>query len=158
MSRFRGQTFVIVTWLTIYESLANSKAPTYTDGIDTAPGGRFDMSGFQAGLGADPLLTEFFDNLNADYFTFIPAWSSMAISDTNNLYAPITASSATPFVASSIPTVNENHVTLNTQNLAFALEEILAPTLTNPENNQLNSIWIKNPVENSVEINSSYSI
>ena len=158
VSRFRGQTFVIVTWLTIYESLANSKAPTYTDGIDTAPGGRFDMSGFQAGLGADPLLTEFFDNLNADYFTFIPAWSSMAISDTNNLYAPITASSATPFVASSIPTVNENHVTLNTQNLAFALEEILAPTLTNPENNQLNSIWIKNPVENSVEINSSYSI
>lgn len=158
VSRFRGQTFVIVAWLTIYESLANSKAPTFTDGLDTAPGGRFDMSGFQAGLGADPLLTEFFDNLNADYFTFIPAWSSMAISDTNNLYAPITASSATPFVASSIPTVNENHVTLNTQNLAFALNEILAPVLTNPENNQLNSIWIKNPVENSVQINSSYSI
>ncbi len=61
-------------------------------------------------------------------------------------------------MASSIPTVNENHVTLNTQNLAFALNEILAPVLTNPENNQLSSIWIKNPVENSVQINSSYSI
>lgn len=158
VSRFRGQTFLVVFWATIFESLANSKAPTFTDGLDTAPGGRFDLSGFQAGLGTDPLLTEFFDNLNADYFCFIPAWSSMAISSTNNLYAPITSSSVTPFVASSIPTVNENHVTLNAQNLAFALNEILNPVLSTPENVALNSIWIKNPIDNSVEINTSYTI
>lgn len=158
VSRFRGQTFIIVNWFTIFESLANSKAPTFTDGLDTAPGGRFDMSGFQAGLGADPLLTEFFDNLNADYFCFIPAWSSMAISSTNNLYAPITSSSVTPFVASSIPTVNENHVTVNAQNLAFMLNEILNPPLNSGENVALNSIWIKNPIAEDVEINSSYTI
>ncbi len=158
VSRFRGQTFIIVNWFTIFESLANSKAPTFTDGLDTAPGGRFDMSGFQAGLGADPLLTEFFDNLNADYFCFIPAWSSMAISSTNNLYAPITSSSVTPFVASSIPTVNENHVTVNAQNLAFMLNEILNPPLNSEENVALNSIWIKNPIAEVVEINSSYTI
>jgi len=157
VSRFRGQTFLIVTWLTIFESLANSKSPTFTDGLDTAPGGRFDMSGFQAGLGADPLLTEFFDNLNADYFCFIPAWSSMAISSTTNLYAPI-ASETTPFVASSIPTVNENHVTVNPQNLTFMLNEILNPVLNSQENAVLNSVWIKNPIANTVEINSSYTI
>lgn len=157
VSRFRGQAFVIVAWVNIYQSMANSKAPTYTDGLDTAPGGRFDMGAFEGSLGTDPLLTEFFDNLNADYFCFIPAWSSMAISSTNNLYSP-TTSGTTPFAASSIPTVNENHVTLNPQNLAFALNEILNPVLSNNENVALNSIWIKNPVANSVEINSSYSI
>lgn len=157
VSRFRGQTFLIFSWFTIFESLANSKAPTFTDGLDTAPGGRFDMSGFQAGLGTDPLLTEFFDNLNADYFCFIPAWSSMAISNTNNLYTP-TSTGTTPFVASSIPTVNENHVTVNAQNLAFMLNEILNPVLDTPETAALDSVWIKNPVGDRVEINSSYAI
>jgi hypothetical protein len=156
VSRFRGQTFFIA-WLTVYESLANSKSPTYTDGLDTAPGGRFDMSGFEADLGTDPLLTEFFTNLNADYFTFIPTWSSMAISNTNNLYTPVTGTSVTPFVASSIPTVNENHVTLNQNNVTFALNEIINGALvsTSPA---FETLWIKNPVENNIEINTSYAI
>ncbi|MFN3968028.1 T9SS type A sorting domain-containing protein [Flavobacterium sp.] len=157
VSRFRGQQFVIAFWVTGFESLANSKAPTYTDGLDTAPGGRFDMSGFEADLGTDPLLTEFFTNLNADYFTFIPTWSSMAISGTNNLYSPVTGASVTPFVASSIPTVNENHVTLNQDNVTFALNEIINGALatTNPG---FETLWIKNPVESTIEINSSYTI
>ncbi|NNT71866.1 T9SS type A sorting domain-containing protein [Flavobacterium sp. IMCC34852] len=157
VSRFRGQTLVFGTWLTIYESLANSKSPTYTDGLDTAPGGRFDMGGFQADAGTDPLLVEFFDNLNADYFTFIPTWSSMAISGTNNLYTPVTGNSVTPFVASSIPTVNENHVTLNQNNVTFALEEIINGSLTTT-NPAFETLWIKNPVTNSIEINTSYTL
>lgn len=157
VSRFRGQTFLF-TWFTVYESLANSKAPTYTDGLDTAPGGRFDMTGFQGSLGTDPLLTEFFDNLNADYFTFIPTWSSMAISNTNNLYTPFTGSSVTPFLAYSIPTVNENHVTLNDNNVTFAINEILNGVLANTDQ-ALETLWIKNPVaDNVVEVNTSYSI
>jgi pimeloyl-ACP methyl ester carboxylesterase len=157
VSRFRGQQFVVIVWITGFESLANSKAPTFTDGLDTAPGGRFDMTGFAGDLGSDPILTEFFDNLNADYFTFIPTWSSMAISNTNNLYAPVTTSSVSPFVASSIPTINENHITFNAQNVVFALNEILNPPLstTNPE---LESIWVKNPVKNVIEINANYSL
>jgi hypothetical protein len=156
VSRFRGQANLF-TWFTVYESLANSKAPTDTDGLDTAPGGRFDMTGFQADLGADPLLTEFFDNLNADYFTFIPTWSSMAISGTNNLYAPVTGASTTPFVASSIPTVNENHVTLNSNNVTFALNEIISGALATNDQ-ALTSLWIKNPADKTIEINSDYSI
>lgn len=156
VSRFRGQANLF-TWFTVYESLANSKAPTDTDGLDTAPGGRFDMTGFQADLGADPLLTEFFDNLNADYFTFIPTWSSMAISGTNNLYASVTGSSTTPFVASSIPSVNENHVTLNSNNVTFALNEIISGALSTSDQ-ALTSLWIKNPIEKAIEINSSYAI
>ncbi|GAA4050034.1 T9SS type A sorting domain-containing protein [Flavobacterium chungnamense] len=158
VSRFRGQQYFLFFWITGYESAANSKSPTYTDGLDSAPGGRFDMAGFQAGAGTDPLLTEFFDNLLVDYFCFIPAWSSMAVSNSTNLYAPINSSSTTPFAASSIPTVNENHVTLNAQNTAFALTEILNPVLANNENLALNSFWIQNPIQNSLQINSNYTI
>lgn len=156
VSRFRGQQWFII-WITGYESLANSKSPTYTAGLDSAPGGRFDLSGFENSLGTDPLLTEFFTNLNVDYFTFIPTWSSMAISGTNNLYTPVTGSSVTPFVASSIPTVNENHVTLNQTNVTFAWNEIIngALAVTNPA---FETLWIKNPVEDYIEINTSYSI
>jgi len=156
VSRFRGQT-LIFTWFTVYESMANSKAPTYTDGLDTAPGGRFDMTGLGADLGTDPLLTEFFNSLNADYFTFIPTWSSMAISNTNNLYTPVTGASVTPFVASSIPTVNENHVTLTQNNVTFALNEIISGALTTITQ-AFETLWIKNPVENNIEINTSYTI
>ena len=158
VSRFRGQQYFLFFWITGYESAANSKSPTYTDGLDSAPGGRFDMAGFQAGAGTDPLLTEFFDNLLVDYFCFIPAWSSMAVSNSTNLYAPINSSSTTPFAASSIPTINENHVTLNSQNTAFALAEILNPVLTNNQNLALNSFWIQNPIQNSLQINSNYTI
>jgi len=92
------------------------------------------------------------------YFDFIPAWSSMSISNTQNLYSPITASSTTPFAASSIPTTNENHVTLTQDNVTFALNEILTPSLSTNQNSELSSIWVKNPVENSVQINANYAI
>jgi hypothetical protein len=157
VSRFRGQQYVVLFWITGFESLANSKAPTFTAGLDTAPGGRFDITDFSNGLGTDPILTQFFDNLNADYFTFIPTWSSMAVGNTNNLYSPITSATTTPFAASLIPTVNENHVTLNANNVAFALNEILNGTLTTV-NPVFETLWIKNPVSNTIEINTSYAI
>ena len=158
VSRFRGQQQVFGFWITGYESAANSKSPTFTSGLDSAPGGRFDISGFAAAAGTNPLLTEFFDNLLIQYFDFIPTNSAMAISSTNNLYTPITALSTTPFVASSIPTINENHITLNAQNLAFALNEILNPVLNTSNNEFFNSISIKNPMKNTLEINSNYLI
>ena len=157
VSHFKGQQWVVF-WITGYESLAKSKTPSYTNGLDSAPGGRFDMNSL-AGLGTgSAILTEFMNNLNIMYFDFIPVWSSMGISSSTNLYAPITTSSVTPFAASSIPTSNENHVTLTATNVAFALNEILNPVLTTNQNIALNSIWIKNPVENSIQINSNYAI
>ena len=157
VSHFKGQQYFIF-WITGYESLAKSKAPSYTDGLDSAPGGRFDMNSLSSLGTGNAILTEFLTNLNIMYFDFIPAWSSMSISNTTNLYAPITASSTTPFLASSIPTTNENHVTLTATNVAFALSEILNPVLTTQTNEALNSVWIKNPIENSVQINSNYTI
>jgi hypothetical protein len=157
VSRFRGQQFVVFFWVTGFESLANSRTPTFTSGLDTAPGGRFDITGFSNDLGTDPILTQFFDNLNADYFTFIPTWSSMAVGNTNNLYTPITSSTTTPFAASSIPTINENHVTLNQNNVPFAITEIINGSLGN-FNPVFDSIWIKNPIDTSIEINTSYTI
>lgn len=157
VSHFRGQQWLLF-WVTFYESLANSKAPTYTNGLDAAPGGRFDMNSLAAGGSGNAMLTEFMNNLQIMYFDFIPAISAMAISSTNNYYAPITSASVTPFVASSIPTVNENHVTLNPQNVAFALNEILNPPLSVNQSNLLNGIAIKNPVQSVLEIHSSYSI
>jgi hypothetical protein len=157
VSHFTGQQWVFF-WITGYESLAKSKAPSYTDGLDSAPGGRFDMNSLSSAGAGNAIFTEFMNNLNIMYFDFIPAWSSMAISDTQNLYTPITSSSATPFVASSIPTTNENHVTLTPDNVPFALNEILNPVLNTNENVALNSIWVKNPIENAVQINSNYTI
>ncbi|MES2748564.1 MAG: T9SS type A sorting domain-containing protein [Bacteroidota bacterium] len=158
VSRFRGQQNFGI-WVTLVESLANSRAPSYTAGLDSAPGGRFDISALQAAAGADPMITEFFDNLLVDYFTFIPTASAMAVSTPSfNLYSPITGSTPSPFAASSIPTVNENHVTLNTQNTAFVLNEILNPVLATTENPALTSLWIQNPVQDNVQINTSYAI
>lgn len=157
VSHFTAQQWVFF-WITGYESLAKSKAPSYTDGLDSAPGGRFDMSTLAAAGAGNAIFTEFMNNLNIMYFDFIPTWSSMAISNTTNLYSPITSSSTTPFVASSIPTTNENHVTLTPDNVPFALNEILNPVLNTNENVALNSIWIKNPIENTVQINSNYAI
>lgn len=157
VSHFQGQANFFV-WFTVYESLAKSRYPAFTSGLDSAPGGRFDLNSLSTSLGSNALLTEFFNNLNILYFDFIPTLSSMAVSSSTNLYSNVTSASTTPFAASYIPTTNENHVTLTAANVAFALNEILNPVLAAPDSESLNSIWIKNPAGNSVEINSSYSI
>ena len=151
VSRFRGQGQVFGFWVTAYESLANSKAPTFTAGLDSAPGGKFDISSIAAAAGTNPLLTEFFDNLLIQYFDFIPTWSSMSVSGSNNLYTPITATTTTPFAASSIPTINENHITLNPQNVLFAYNEIVNPVLETAQFST-SDLYIQNPVGNNIEI------
>jgi hypothetical protein len=158
VSRFKAQQYLVFFWATAYESYANSKAPSYTNGLDTAPGGRFDMSTLSTFGGADPTLQEFFANLTTQYFDFIPTLSSMAITDTTNLYNPVTSNSNTPFLAYSIPTINENHVTFNDSNVAFAINEIMNPALENADNTIFNSLWIKNPVQNTLEVNTNYTI
>lgn len=160
VSRFRGQQDFgfPLGWTTLITSTANSTAYSYTAGLDTAPGGRFDLGALEAAAGSDPAITAFFNALTVDYFTFIPTTSALGISGASlNMYAPVT-SVPTPFAATSVPAVNENHVTLNTQNLAFALNEILNPVLGTAEHIALNSLWIKNPVKENLQINSSYAI
>lgn len=155
VSRFRGQQWIIV-WFTGYESKASVKSTTTSDGLDSAPGGRFNLTNFASSITGNALLTEFMENLNINYFNFIPAFSSLSVSGTTDYYAPITSSSATPFAAYSVPTVNEDHVSFNTQNLQFALNEILnSATLDTTENALIKDIWIENPVSNTLKIKSN---
>jgi pimeloyl-ACP methyl ester carboxylesterase len=156
-SHFKGQQQVLGIWFTGYESMANSKAPTTSSGLDSAPGGRFDMSTIAATAGTNVLLTEFFNNLLIQYFDFIPTNSALSITNTSNWYQPVALTSNTPFLAQSVPSVNENHVTLNAQNTAFALNEILNPPLA-VEHTLFSDLFIKNPIQNTIEISSAAPI
>ena len=155
VSNFKAQQWIFF-WFTAYSSAASSKSTTTSDGLDTAPGGRFNLNQFAAAAGSNPLLTEFVNNLTIKYFNFIPALSSLAI-NSSNYYSPVNTSSVTPFAAYSVPTVNEDHVTLNSQNVQFALNEILnSSTLSTSENATNHQVWIENPVKYSLKIKSNY--
>jgi pimeloyl-ACP methyl ester carboxylesterase len=156
VSRFRGQAFIF-TWITVYESLANSMAPSYTDGLDAAPGGRFDITSLEAAAGSNALLTEFFDNLEINYFDFIPTNSALAVSNTQNLYTPISGSTVTPFDAYYVPTINENHVTLTTGNMAFMVTEILDPLMAVNEHT-FSGLQVENPVGSNLNLFTTHQI
>lgn len=151
VSRFRGQGNIFGFWITAYESLAQSKATAVSDGLDAAPGGKFDITSLADLAGSNALLTEFFDNLLIEYFDFVPTNSALGIA-TPDWYAPVTNASVTPFAATQVPTANENHVTLTPENMAFALNEILNPLLARENNEAFSGITVKNPFSNSIEI------
>lgn len=155
VSRFRGQQWVIV-WATIFSSQANAASPSTSAGLDSAPGGTFEISNF-GGTG-EPMIDDFVSNLEIDKFCFIPALSSLAITDTNNWYASVTESSNTPFVNTLVPTENQPHVTLTEANVAFALNEILNYEMNIPQINLLNGLVLQNPMKNNIEIFTSESI
>ena len=153
VSRFRAQASVFGFWITAYESLANSKAPTTSAGLDTAPGGTFDISGLAGAAGSNALLTEFFDNLLIDAFDFVPTNSSLGI-NIPNWYTPVSAASTTPFVAKYVPLANEAHVTLTPENTLFALNEILNNVFAVQEQ-AFADIAVQNPIGSSVNLTSS---
>lgn len=154
VSRFRGQQWIF-TWITLVESAASSRSTAGSDGLDSAPGGRFDIGQFGALAQGNAMLTEFLDNLKIKYFDFIPTLSSLALSGVTDYYAPVTASSVSPFAAYSVPAGNENHVTLTAQNVQFALNEILSETLATSQNQVSPGLWIENPVRSSLRIKST---
>lgn len=156
VSRFKGQQWLLF-WITFYESFANSKAPTFTDGLDTAPGGRFDMAGLSTGGVSNPLFVEFMNNLQTQYFDFIPTRSSLSITSTNNLYAPVSSNTSTPFATYYVPASNENHVTLTQENMLFAYNEIVQTQLQN-STHSLAHIQIKNPAGDALEIYAPYAV
>jgi len=157
VSRFRGQGLLFGFWITAYESAAESRSPLNTAGLDSAPGGRFDITSLAGLAGSNALLTEFFDNLLIDYFTFVPTNSSLGISSPN-WYEPVTDVSITPFAATYVPAVNENHVTLTPDNMAFALNEILNPPLATAVPDLFSLISVQNPIGNAVEIFSAKTL
>ena len=70
-----------------FAASATVMAESFSDGIDAAPGGLFDISSVTGDIPADPLVDAFFAGLNTDQFNFIPAVSSMALEITENHFA-----------------------------------------------------------------------
>jgi hypothetical protein len=153
VSRFRAQQNIVI-WITIFSSQANATSPSTSSGLDSAPGGMFNVGDFASGGSGNPTLDDFLANLEIDRFCFIPTLSSLAIANPN-WYANINETSITPFVATYVPTANEDHVTLSEGNVEFALNEILNEPLSVEQPFLTENIVIKNPIKNSIEIYSS---
>ena len=144
--------------ITLDTFIANSQSFAYTDGLDSAPGGKYDIQSFLNGAQGNDLLTELINNLQQSEFCFIPTISAMAIDNEDDLYASvdIPATHNTPFDAWYIPTVNEDHVTPTTANVAFALTEI-RNGVNSIDNTNFDSIFRlkSNPVSNEIVIYTS---
>lgn len=125
---FAGQVNLF-GWNTVYPFDASADSPTTSDGLDSAPGGQFDLYSFDDGSNA--LITEFVANLNSQYFNFIPTLSGLAINNEPNWYAAPNVNDS-PFDNTYIPNSNEPHVTLTAANVAFAISEIIPQPLSNP--------------------------
>ena len=153
---FVGEAFVGI-WIPVAFYSASSQSPPTVDGLDSAPGGQFDLNSFDDG--SSTLITEFVNNLTSQYFNFIPTISGLAITETDDWYdlPNVSARFNTPFDASYIPAINEPHVQVNAGNVAFTLDEILNPPLSN-DDFEINSFRIaKNPINDELIILSTSS-
>ncbi|MCD2260329.1 T9SS type A sorting domain-containing protein [Psychroserpens luteolus] len=168
ISKVFVEGFLIFGFITLVDVEIDAQAPTFSDGVDAASGGLFDLGAFTSGLGSDPLIDSFLMSLAIDKFSFIPSVSGMALEITNNevnWYHDINLGDPggtgdtlnnTPFVNWYMPDDNENHVELTEENVAFALTEIFQQTLSNTDFETITSIKIeKNPIENEITILSS---
>ncbi|SHG60881.1 T9SS type A sorting domain-containing protein [Winogradskyella jejuensis] len=142
-----------------FTASSNVEANSFSDGIDAAPGGLFDIGGITGDLGSDPVITGFLDGLTTDVFNFIPTVSAMALSNDGeidwyhiptNLTTQRTVDNETPFDAWYMPDDNENHVSLNQSNVDFALQEIRNMTLGNQEIDDLVFKFEKNPIDDKL--------
>lgn len=152
VANFVGQ-FQFFEWIDLYNFEATAQSLSTSDGLDSAPGGQFDLFTFDDG--SNPLITEFFSNFNSQYFNFIPTLSALAIDNQSNWYANPDISSS-PFVNTYIPTDNEPHITLTDGNVAFTLAEILQGTLGTVDFSKAHTIKLQqNPVHDSMTLLSS---
>ena len=149
---FIGEFFFFV-WLEAFSYNTLAKSPASSDGIDSAPGGQFDLYSFDDGT--NPLITEFVDNLNSQYFNFIPTLSGLAI--TNADWYTLPDSGDSPFDNIYIPENNEPHVTLTDGNVFFILDEIFEGTLTVNENAVASIRLKKNPITSSLDLITTYN-
>lgn len=145
---FTGQFFFII-WNNAFTYEATAQSPAFTDGIDSAPGGQFDMYSFDDGT--NPLITEFVSNLNTQYFNFIPTLSGLSITDTSDWYVNPNPSSS-PFDNVYIPTSNEPHVTLTQGNVDFVLNEIFSGALSIEEFDVTEVRLKQNPIKNTITL------
>lgn len=140
----------------------NSEAFSFTDGVDSASGGLFNIADLNGSFETDPIIDSFFAALQTDYFNFIPTISSMALDIVNNqvnwFHTPSdletrVVNNVTPFDNWYMPNDNESHVTLTEENVNFTLEEILQETLNlNEQNNDFGIRLEQNPIQDKLVI------
>ncbi len=137
---------------------ADAQSFSYTDGLDSTPGG---MGSFSSGLEGinDPIIIAFLEDLAQEDYSFIPTYSALAI-DTENYWYVAPNLNDSPFANTYIPTQNEYHVTLTPQNVAFALSEIIEEPLGISDNNfSTKYTLMKNPIGEQIrlKLNSTHS-
>ncbi|TPV35706.1 T9SS type A sorting domain-containing protein [Paucihalobacter ruber] len=136
-------TSIVSFGSTIVSSSASSQSFSFTDGVDAAPGGLFDLSGLTEGTGGGTA-DDFLAAIQIDKFSFIPSVSALGMTVTNNeidwfhnidLGTPSGRAvlNETPFVNWFLPADNEPHLQLTQANVAFAIEEIIPSTLSNQD-------------------------
>ena len=142
-----------------FEASSNVEATDYSDGIDAAPGGLFDIGSITGDLGSDPLIIDFLAGLTTDYFNFIPTVSAMALNNDGeidwyhipeNLTNSRTVENETPFINWYMPDDNEDHVFLTSANVNFALSEILNSSLGIDNVDEIKFQLENNPVKNNI--------
>jgi hypothetical protein len=121
-----SKVYIDAPWFCVCDitSEAISKSHGHTAGPDTASGGLFNIAELAESYAvSDPLVSTFINELQTNYFTFIPSISSMDYF-TNNWNEFMGNPDRTPFDAWSMPNENQEHVKLTPQNVEFALNEI----------------------------------
>jgi hypothetical protein len=132
-----SKVYIDAPWICFCDitSEALSRSHGHTAGPDTVPGGLFNIEELAANFAvSDPLVATFINELQTNYFTFIPSISGMDYF-TNNWNDFMGNPDNTPFDAWSMPSQNEEHVKLTPQNVEFALNEIY--NIEQPVNNQI---------------------
>ena len=144
-----------------FEASSNVKATDFSDGVDAAPGGLFDIADISGDLGADPLIADFLMGFTTDYFNFIPTVSAMALNNSGdvdwyhipeNLATSATVENETPFVNWYMPNNNEDHVSLTSANVSFALSEILNSSASIQDISQIKFHLENNPIKDNIII------
>ena len=151
-----GETINITDFTTFFLGVplasfeADEESFSFTDGLDSAPGGKGDITSGLADLN-DPIIDAFLEALEQEEYSFIPTMSALAITAENNWYATPDLGDS-PFVNTHIPSENEDHVTLTQQNANFALSEIRQEPLSSPEFEIANYILMENPVSDLIRL------
>ncbi|WP_426431303.1 T9SS type A sorting domain-containing protein [Winogradskyella sp. HB-48] len=140
-------------------SNANSQSFSYSDGVDSAPGGLFDLAALTGGIASGGgTAGDFVNALQIDKFSFIPSVSALALEITDNEIdwhhdinlAGRGTTNITPFDNTFLPDDNEPHVQLTEDNVNFALIEILTPPLGISDNEVITFQLESNPIKNEI--------
>lgn len=140
-------------------SEASSQSFSYSDGLDSAPGGLFDLAALTGDIASGGgTAGDFVNALQIDKFSFIPSVSALALEITDdeiNWHHDIDlagrgTTNITPFDNTFLPDDNEPHVQLTEDNVNFALIEILTPPLGISDNEEYTFQLESNPVKDEI--------